>query len=143
MRKNKIYILGILLLGTLVFIGIFLFNKKLDNTASLKPDLKVDAISLLADYNINEAEANTKYLDKIIEVIGQVAEIEHENDVLVIYLGEKDNLEYVQCTMLPTEIEKSVPVNVSDEVTIRGYCAGYLLNVIVNRAIFVDESKKN
>lgn len=129
----------VLLVGIGLFLAVLAFYKTNGSTASLKPELKTDALTLLNDYKTNETQANEKYLDKIIEVSGRITGTEYHNGNMIILLGEKGEEEYIQCTLLQAKIMDPASTDMSAEVTIRGYCAGYLLNVIVNRAVLVDK----
>ena len=114
-------------------IGFYMFNKPLESIASMKSDYQMEASVLLAAFENDENIANGKYLDKVIEVKGQVEKVEEKDGNVTIYLDANNPLSNVIF-----QLEKSnSTMNKGDQVTLKGICTGYLMDVVMVRAIRV------
>lgn len=112
-------------------IGYYMFNKPLSSTMSMKADYSLEPGVLLAAFEEDEAAANTKYLDKVIEVKGQVQKIERANDQIAVYL-ETDNL---MSSIIFQMEDTGVEFEEGEEVTLKGICTGYLMDVVLVRGV--------
>lgn len=100
--------------------GIYLWNKP-HETVDDKQGVEITAMALSAEFGGNEQQANTKYLNKVIEVSGKVTETEQNQDGgMMVILETGDPMAGVQCAMR----EKGITVNKGDNVTIKGFCSG-------------------
>lgn len=114
-------------------IGFYMFNKPLESTMSMKADYSIEPGVLLAAFEEDEAAANTKYLDKVIEVKGQVQKVEKADDKIAVYL-ETDNL---MSSIIFQMEEAGVQFEKGEEVTLKGICTGYLMDVVLVRGVKV------
>ena len=126
----------ILLLVVLVVIGIgasalYLFNKAPESVVDKAPDISVDANIILSEYEEDEASANTKYLDKIVEVTGTVKEVIEKENEFIVLLGNEDSLGAVSCTLGIDQKSIAYGLKSGDNVTVKGVCTGYLIDVIM------------
>ena len=130
--KKVIYIL--LVLGILGgSIGFYFFNKPLDSISSMSTDYSLSSNELLTAFEDDETQANEKYLDKVIQVTGKVLKTETENGKTTIYLNTENELSNVIF-----QLEKDDPsIQAGQQVTMKGICTGYLMDVILVRAIKV------
>ena len=131
MTMKKI-IIALLLIGTIGGgIGLYMFNKPLESMSSMNSDFKMEASVLLEAFENDENSANAKYLDKVIEVKGSVEKIEEKEGNMTIYMDADNPLSNVIF-----QLENSVSnIKVSDHVTLKGVCTGYLMDVVMVRAI--------
>jgi hypothetical protein len=117
---KKIFVVVLLLAAIGVCTGIYLFYKK-PETVDDKKGIAVTAIALAKEFGENEQAANTKYLNKVIEVSGIVSETEQNQDGgLMVILDTGDPMVGVQCAMR----EKGLAVDKGKEMTIKGFCSG-------------------
>lgn len=99
--------------------------------------IKVSAIQLFNDFNVNESAAQKKYVpeklgEKKVEVTGEIKEIGKNDDGEIFYtLKTSDEMFGVKCIMDKGEEIKNAKVG--DNITVRGFCDGYNMDVIVNR----------
>jgi tRNA_anti-like len=107
----------------------FLWNKPKTNVA--KADgVKIEAAALFTEYSNNEQAANTKYLEKILEVSGEVTSVTKNAEGFTVVLLKTDDLMFgVNCTLE----QKDVLVKKGDKVTLKGICTGYLTDVVLIR----------
>lgn len=99
--------------------------------------VKVTAIRLFNDFSINEAAAQKKYAtgrsgENKVEVTGTIKNIgKNEAGEIYYILKTDDDMFGVKCIMQTgSEI---VNASVDDTVTIRGFCDGFNMDVIVSR----------
>lgn len=117
---KKIIVVVLLLAAIGVCTGIYLFYKK-PETVDDKKGIAVTAVALAKEFGENEQAANTKYLNKVIEVSGIVSETEQNQDGgLMVILDTGDPMAGVQCAMR----EKGLAVDKGKEMTIKGFCSG-------------------
>jgi len=133
MKKKTIRLLGLLCLlfvCTGAVIGYRMYNKPHRNVAS-ETALELTAMRLAAEYEKDEAIANKKYLGNAVQVSGTVSEVtvNQQNKPVIVLLG--GDMSGVQCTLQDNvhDIKKG------DSITIRGFCSGYLTDVIIDRCI--------
>lgn len=129
------YKIGLLTLFIFVLSGIcaavYMFYLEEADSSVLKPDYVITAEDLQKAFLDNEATASEKYVNKIIEVRGRILAIEPgERSTTSISLDTGTEVSEVICTMnsgkIPLKLKKG------DEVTIRGRCSGYLMDVLLN-----------
>ena len=80
-------------------------------------------------YQNDEATANKKYLNKVIEVTGNIADIQNVNGSQIILLSTKDEMGGVNCQLSNSEKDKDITLKKSTTITIKGRCSGYLMDV--------------
>lgn len=99
-------------------------------------DIKSDAITadvLAGAFLANEQHGNGKYLNKVLDVTGTIAEVTKNQDgKTVITLGiSSDPLSGIQCTMRDDHIQAEA----GKKITIKGFCNGYTLVVLLSDCI--------
>ena len=141
MRKKFFLIIFLLILSIGAYIGYRVWNKPFKDP--LKGDaIKVTATQLFNDFATNETVAQQKYVpqklgDKKVEVTGQINEIGKNADGEIFYtLKTDDEMFGVKCIMEKGEEIKNAKI--SDSITVRGFCDGYNMDVIVNRCKSVE-----
>ena len=103
--------------------------------------IKVTAVQLFNDFSTDEAAAQKKYVpeklgDKKVQVTGQISEIGKNNDGETFYtLKTSDEMFGVKCIM--DKGEELPNAKTGDTITVRGFCDGYNMDVIVNRCKIV------
>jgi hypothetical protein len=130
-KKVIISIASLALLGGAL--GLYLYNQPKDDINDLKADQVLSAEKLANEYTTDEAQADKTYLGKVLEVTGKVLQIE-EGEFNVVTL-EGSDLSSVRAQLLPE-------VNVAEfkgqeYLTIKGKCAGTLLDVTLNDCIIL------
>ncbi|HEX8334030.1 MAG TPA: hypothetical protein VF622_15530 [Segetibacter sp.] len=122
----------ILLLITVGIVGWFYLNKP-NRTVTNQTGIEVTAAQLVKDYQANEAEANAKYLDKVVQVTGTVSEVSNNQDGKVtVMLSSEDPMSGVFCTL-----KDEANLTVGFSVTIKGFCSGLLSDVRIREAVIV------
>ena len=134
--KKALYI-TLAVIGVAIFIAIKIYNKP-HRQAEKEAGIPIDAISLFEAFEKNETEANTKYLDQVLEVNGVISSVmKNQEGTQVIVLKSNDLLFGVSCTLMARE----KPVNAGDTVTIKGFCKGYLSDVVLTDCVITSKEK--
>jgi len=140
MKKNTKILLLLIVLGGMVggSIGLYLWFKPVPDIESLETELSVPANDLFLAYEADENAANEKYLNKVVEVTGLVREVKtNEAGFPVVVLETDDMMFGVICEF---ESKNPLPkdVQVGALITIKGLCNGKLLDVVLNRCLFIN-----
>jgi DNA/RNA endonuclease YhcR with UshA esterase domain len=137
--KTKKIIIGILVLGMLgAFVAYKMYNKPHVNVAEASTDISISAEKILADFSADEITANSKYLEKIIEVKGVVSELNIEKEKGIITLKTRDDFGSVLCH-LSEEATKEMSVLIEGQtITVKGICTGYLMDVILIKSEIIN-----
>jgi hypothetical protein len=98
--------------------------------------VQLSAQSLYDAFKTNEAEANSKYLDKAIQLTGEVAAVSKNLDGnTIVDIKTNDPLVVINCTF------KSDPgtLQPGQTITFKGICTGYIpdANVVINEGVLV------
>ncbi|MFC2176552.1 hypothetical protein ACFLR1_06255 [Bacteroidota bacterium] len=128
----------IVLIGTLLAGGIayYMYNKPHRDVASEEALFVTTANQIFDEFEANETDANTKYLDKTIQVTGAIAEI-GLNDVgksYVILAADNAMIGGVSATF-EEEIDN---LSVGNELSVKGRCTGMLMDVVMINCTLVE-----
>ena len=131
MNRKKI-IIGILVLGIIgAFVGYKIYNKPHVDVAEASADITISANKILEEFSTDETTANTKYLEKIVEVKGVVTEARIEKGKGIISLKTNDDFGSVLCHLSEESTKKMSIVKEGKTITVKGICTGYLMDVIL------------
>ena len=136
MKKLIQFILGLILALVIIYLILISLPKaKIDNVAV---DYSITAVDLYSQFLRNEEKANTTYLGKIVEVKGQIQMVEEDQaGATVLVLKGDDGFGGVMCTL--AESPRSNLYEINQNVTVKGLCAGKLMDVVLNKCIVVNE----
>ncbi len=139
MKGSKFKIISgiFILIIVCLFLMLKIYNKPHTDIRNSKADLIINAQNLLDEYQQDEAFANKKYIDQIIQVNGSIFEISTLKGNIVLTLKSPDSESSIICHLLPEDNEKSLNLRKGQNVTIKGVCTGYLLDVIMVRCVIV------
>ena len=140
MSRIVLYVgLAIVLIG--VIVGVYFYTLGQKDLTNVKPEYTLPARELYADFEADENAANTKYLDKVLEVSGNVSHVEMNTDsTMNVMLMGKADLGGVQCAFINVVDPSVMKINSGDSVVIRGICSGMLMDVVqLNNCVLVSE----
>lgn len=133
MKRSSILFIITSVLALGVVIAWFYINQPVEKVENVQ-GIKVSATSLANAYTEDEKAANTQYISKALEVTGIVAEVSKNQDgKTVVLLESNDPMSGVQCTMRDA---KKTPV-VGEQVSIKGFCNGYTMVVLLSDCVFI------
>ncbi|REE83122.1 putative nucleic acid binding protein [Lutibacter oceani] len=135
----------ILLAGlTLIIIGLFfvinLYNKPFKDVKNSKAEFVISAQELINDFQVDENLANKKYVDKLIQVKGEIVDISITKGNSSITLKDINGFSSIICHMLPEDNLNSLKLKKGDFVHVKGMCTGYLLDIIMVRCILINDN---
>lgn len=129
LKWSLLFVLIIIVTGG--FIGYKMYNKPHRNVDEAK-GTAVTAAQLITDYETNEADANGKYLDKVLEVTGEITEVSKNQKAETVITLKGSVMGGIICTLEGTA---AIEVKPATTVTIKGICTGYLTDVVLVRAM--------
>jgi hypothetical protein len=120
-----------------ILASLYYYNLKHTDMSKARPDFIVSSTLLQKAFEDNETTASQKYINKIVEVTGTIGSVKPgENNILSISLVTGSDLSSVICTFTSVgDISKYVP---GEEVTLRGECSGYLMDVLLNNCAVIE-----
>ncbi|MCX6325655.1 MAG: hypothetical protein NT144_03225 [Bacteroidia bacterium] len=120
-----------------ILAALYYYNLKHTDMAKAKPDLVVTATVLQKAFEDNETAASIKYINKIVEVTGNIASVKPAgNNVLSISLVTVSEMSSVICTF-PAIADPS-KFRIGDEIRLRGECSGFLMDVLLNNCAVIE-----
>ncbi len=132
--KKLLIVTGILILGAAIF-GYMQWNKPHQDIAAAKSEVTITAADLLAAFQADEAAANAKYNDKIVEVSGTVRETNQPNGKTSIILDAGDAMSAVTCELDDLTTHKRTTFSAGEQVTFKCTCSGMLMDVVLVRCV--------
>jgi hypothetical protein len=147
--KKIIWLVVILLLGIAAWYGYKEYNRTNKSLAGVSADFKIDAISLLKEFENNDSLAGDKYNGKVIEAKGMVKSIEQDaDDFYTLVIGDSASLSALRCVMDSAEAAGVSLVKPGSLVVVRGACTGYIkdemglgADLVLNRCILADKKE--
>ena len=133
-----------ILLGVVVFIALagigialVLFIMPHKDLGKARPDFVITAIDLQKAFEDNESAATAKFVNKVIEVRGIIESVKPgEGSILNVTLKTGSDLSSVICTFA-RDADPS-KLNTGNQVTIRGQCSGFLMDVLLNDCSLIE-----
>jgi len=134
-------------LGFVVFVALagilaalYMFNLKHTDMAKARPDFKITSTILQKAFEDDETAASKFYINKILEVTGKIASVKPaENKFISICLVTGSDLSSVICTF--PAISDPSTLSVGEEITLRGECSGFLMDVLLNNCAIIQNKK--
>ena len=128
------FLLALLGLG----VGYFMYNKPHQNMEKAEADMTLESTALFSAFEANEAEANEKYLDKVIKISGTVKEVNTDEEGNISLTLESGNeLFGVICQMDNLTKQEKTDFKIGEQVTLKGICTGMLMDVVLVRCVVV------
>ncbi len=113
------------------YVFIYSKNRKFDMEHAESMNIKAD--ELVKAFQENEASANKQYLDKVLLINGVVgATAKTQAGETSVTLSSSDPFSGVMATLDSTITSQ---VKVGDTIDIKGFCKGFLSDVVITNAI--------
>ena len=138
--KKKL-IIAVLLVGVLSFVGVyyFVFYRPTHHVRDIASEeaIVVTAKDIVKEFQTNESASNTKYLNKVAEISGEVVEAKKDQTGKpTVTLKSDDSFSNVFVTLRG---DKQLEVKGGATITIRGVVTGFLSDVVINDGIVVKQ----
>lgn len=119
-----------------ILAGLYFYNLKHTDMAKAKPDFVVTASLLQKAFEADETAASARYINKVLEVTGKITSVKPAaNNILSISLATENDLSSVICTF--SGISDPSKFISGNEITLRGECSGFLLDVLLNNCAVI------
>jgi len=119
-KAKKIILVLVVLVAAALVTGYLMWNKPHTNVQSAEA-VYADASALYTAFVTDSAAANSKYIDKVLEVNGTVQKVsKNQEQQTVLSLQTATEGAYINCTME----QKGVMVKEGNRVKIKGICSG-------------------
>jgi hypothetical protein len=132
MKKIIVLLTVLAIAGTIA--AYYLYNKPVGSLHSRKADVIIRADSLFSAFESNEADANRKYLNKVILVSGRVQALNSDTGGTTVSLGTTDGMFGVNCRLEDNSLHSGI-YDIGREVRLKGLCTGYLMDVVMVRCV--------
>lgn len=137
----KKILLTLLTLGLIAGIVAYLmYNKPHDNISNAVVDISISSEQLFSEYEQNEAEANAKYLDKLVQVTGAVQSVlKNDKGMPQVTLNSGDELSGVICELDDLSEHSRMEFKEGEIVSFKGKCSGMLMDVVLVRCVEIEK----
>ena len=126
-----IFLLIILVGGTIAYRTWYKPNRDV----AKEKGIEITAAQLVTEFQQHEAAANTRYLNKPIQVSGTVSTVAaNQEGITTVLLSSNDAMTGVFCTLK----ENNPNIKTGTPVVIKGICNGMLTDVRLGEAILVN-----
>lgn len=122
----------------LLLVSIYFYNKPHVDVTNTEATYVLTAQNLIEEYQENEIGTTEKYSENVILVKGKVFEVSTLKGNSVITLKDDSSKSSIICHLLSGENMKILELKKGQEVSIKGICTGYLLDVIMVRCTLVE-----
>ncbi len=139
MKKKILLSLFLIILVTAIgtWYYIFIYSANHHRSAEDEKTIDITASQLVTEYQTNEAASNVKYLNKALKITGEVSEIKKDQEgKTTVTIKSNDAFANVFCTLISSG--SSQPV-VGSKISLKGFCTGFLSDVVIKDAIVVTE----
>ena len=107
------------------------YDRRPEAAAGKRPSVTMDADRLLQEFMQDESAAGARYNDHVVAVTGVVREVGKPRGGKVTVLLETGNpLAAIACEFSEADAPNVAP---GDHVAVKGFCAGYNLDVLLQR----------
>jgi len=136
---KKIFLI-LLALAALVAAIILINRFQPEDTIKTRPaDVKVEAEELMAEFLADEAGANEKYLNKTLEVTGNVSTFQRDDrGNFSVTLSAGSQATGVKCKFDKLVEHRRREFQIGEKVTFKGICMGYIGQVEMVGCVEVD-----
>lgn len=130
MNRKKQIILSLALLCLLItaVYAFYQYSRPHASAADKKTEIVLTADSLYAAFINDEAIANKKYVNKILEVKGVVLDVTVSGQKPVVFLNTNGG-GGINCTMAMDSAKVFSAIQKNKETVIKGKCSGFLMDV--------------
>jgi hypothetical protein len=132
-RSYLLLFLAIAIIGGLI--GLYMFNEKVPTLDAVEADFIVTANELYNAFDENEEAALSQYQDKVLQVTGTVRRTKVDSNQFNVVLKASGSMTGgINCALRDLTVENPEK---GSEITVKGRCQGYLMDVVLNNCVIV------
>lgn len=135
MKKIILSIIAVLILGVgAVYYYVFIYSKNNHRDIQSEKSLVISSEMLVKEYEASDSIANTKYLNKALEIKGCLAE-KGTNTIgqITLIMGDQDP--FAKRVFITLNSKTPITQKVGDTIIVKGKCTGNLSDVVVTEAV--------
>jgi hypothetical protein len=126
--------------GLLAIVGLsagwLMYNQPHADLNEMEAAHRLPAAELYSAFEADEAAANARFLDQVVAVTGEVADVtEAQDGTLIVMLREPAGMFGVSCAFQPEQAAPAKSLQPGQTVTIKGQCSGMLMDVNLTRCV--------
>ncbi|HET6559868.1 MAG TPA: hypothetical protein VFG54_21255 [Prolixibacteraceae bacterium] len=141
MKTRYIFIIVIVLIVIVAAIGLNMYYKTHEDVNKMKADFKLEARSLIDEFEQQEEAATAKYSEKVLEISGKLASKNQLSNGITLLMLE-DEMQGISCQLDSSwaTANRSVieSLQAGSPVTVKGICKGYLMEIKVSPAVVLQ-----
>lgn len=112
--------------------GAYLYHKPASKTVGGQAAFAVNAAALFSEFELNEEAANQKYLNKVLQVNGLIADIAPaDSQGVTVMLATNHAMSGISCQIADPAAAKDLKPG--DRVQVKGLCTGMLMDVVLTK----------
>ncbi len=136
MSKTKKILLTLFVVGLLSAIGVwyYVFVKDHGVNVSGTKGIEITADQLVKEFTANEDSANKKYLNKVMQVTGEVSQV-GQDSLINVTLKSSDAFTNVYCTLQAGQAKPDS----GKVITLKGICTAKLTDVTLNEGVIIKK----
>lgn len=137
---KKKFNIALNVLTALLAVGSYLYSEYTrppEDRRDAETEVRISSELLAGSFSANEQQANTDYVEKTIEVVGNIEKISFKNDRYTVLLEARNQASSVICDLLPSNGEAAEKLELGQTVRLKGICKGYLMDVILLNCILI------
>lgn len=139
MKRKTLFVIAILVATVAGYTVWAMFIRTAPSMKKLKAEYQLSAVEFYTAFDDDENKANGIYQNKIVEITGEIESVNDEEEGLPVINLKTEGFGMVKCTLeAPLTNEDLSTIRSSNTITIRGECIGMLLDVLVERAIIIE-----
>jgi DNA/RNA endonuclease YhcR with UshA esterase domain len=115
-----------------------MYNKPHINVLETPTDINITANKIIDDFSSDENTANTKYLDKIIEVKGLITSTKIDKEKGIVILHTNDDFGSVLCHLSKDSTQKISSLKEGQLISVKGICTGFLMDVVLVKCEIIN-----
>jgi hypothetical protein len=137
MNRKLFFFIAAIIVCALAY-GAFLYFKKAPRITVGAAEFVKTPDELLTFFENHEDSANKLFLNKTIEVRGEVQSVQQDSLGTAIFLKSSNPVSAINCHFDASINNKLRRIKVGDSVSVKGECTGYLYDVILTRCNLVE-----
>ena len=127
-RKHAVLAGVAIVIIALAGMGLYWYNKPHAGVGNKAPEVQISVADLYNEYQRDELNADKKFLNRIIEVTGEVTDVQTTSGSTIITLSLAGELGGVSCRLATNE-NPNIDSHKTKIMTIKGKCSGFLMDV--------------
>ena len=138
---KKILIIVVIILGSAVAYGYYLFHKPHQGIANQEAAFTLDSKKLFDEFDQDEDGANKKYLGKVVSVHGKITDRAVDSKGTFSLILEGGDMAGVGCQFDKSILKDVQNLKPGQVIKVKGKCTGMLMDVVLVDCVPDDDNQ--